>query len=96
MGADNWTVCPRCLSIEVAKMGKAIEKVNQSYGKVAPEKFLEMMQTINQPIKQEATLREDYELGISRGGFFKISYSACCGICDFRYSYEREEPVLQS
>lgn len=38
---------------------------------------------------QDATLREDWELGIQKGEFF-VRYSGSCRYCGFEYKYKTD------
>ncbi len=68
MSADNWAPCPQCKKNEKPEKSK--------YGKVSEEEYLE---SIKQPKKElEATLREDYSLGINEEGQFSANWLRLC------------------
>ncbi len=93
MGADNWTYCPKCKRDAEEVQEKAILKAGKSYGKVTPEKYIEMVQKANTPIELSSSLREDYFLTTSMEGEFSVEYTASCQ-CGFRFSFKHAEQAL--
>ena len=92
MSADNWTVCPKCK--EKAKQAQAalLSRVETDYGKVAAAEYLELVKQSKQPIEEEHTLREDYEIGIWEGEF-RVFYGARCEECGFSHEFEHREKI---
>ena len=91
MSADNWRACPKCAAKALAEHGKRIEKVKASYGKVPPEKYLEMIKASQLQPDVSCTLREDYDIGMGRDGLFYVSYDCSCSTCGFSFSFNHEE-----
>ena len=93
MSADNWTTCPKC-QIEVeAKTWKRVKKANEAYGKVDAAEYLRLLNHANEPIPEELSLREDYELGMGADGIFSVGYSCSCRQCGFSFTFKHEEPA---
>lgn len=95
MSADNWTVCPQCRKNALEAQTKAILEAGKSYGKVLPEKFIEMTKEANKPIEYKGTLREDYELGVNKEGVFSVSYAARCQECDYHFDFKENKQTLK-
>ena len=95
MSADNWTICPRCNGRANKSAASAKKALQDSYGKVPQEEFLQRLQELeNNAPSLGDTLREDYELGIIDGEFY-VDYRASCGVanCGFRFKYTYREKV---
>ena len=88
MSADNWAVCPLC--VRLAKQEKLA-----LYGKVSEEEYLDAVKRYDKIIasSNENTLREDYDIGISKDGTFTVSYSGSCKRCGLKYQYKYSTPV---
>lgn len=84
MSADNWGVCPKCKET-------AENKIASAYGKVSEDEYLAILNTCK---KIEATLREDYELGVDTDGEFSVSYSCHCSKCGFKFEYKYSQDVI--
>jgi hypothetical protein len=94
MSADNYEICPGCKEKQATKKKKLLDKAQKAYGKVSPEKYLEMIHDANNQPPLEYTLREDYDIGISNGEMkFTIEYRASCKICSFSFSYESTKQI---
>lgn len=108
MSADNWTVCPKCLSKFATEVSNWKKKMEESYGKIPIEEFNDlqkkvaiyqhalqngMKDAVMTDIEDETdTLREDYEIGI-RDDVFEVSYSASCDKCGFRYNHKFTDEI---
>lgn len=94
MSADNWTICPRCKAKVEKAQDDLIERLGTDYGKIPSEEYLELTERAKQPLKpMEATLREDYYIGI-RDGQFKCYYEATCTDCAFSYILKTIEEAV--
>lgn len=91
MSADNWRTCPRCTRTAKNSKDTQKKKCAESYGKVAAEKFLQMLADSEKPVELDDSMREDYDIGIDDTGEFGVSYRAYCGTCGFTFSYTHEE-----
>ncbi len=85
MSADNWTTCPNCRQL-------AETKVASSYGKVSEDEYLAILEA-KKSIKNEPTLREDYEMWTDEDGKFTVSYSCSCSVCKFHFDYKYSQDV---
>lgn len=92
MSADNWAHCPRCTAAKERERQELVERTRLAYGRVSPEKYLEMFRESQKPIDIGETLREDYELGILNGRFYVI-YTARCDNCGFTFSFKEDKPI---
>ncbi len=99
MSADNWSICPQCLSNYLKKTEEMRKNLETSYGKVPADQFILMSQVVDKrdyiDIEDALgrTLREDYEVLVDDTGKFYISYRCECNRCDFKYVYKYEEKV---
>ncbi len=93
MSADNWGVCPRCkVRIAQEKEAKHVAAA-KAYGKVSPDEWRQMLKDAEVEPREEATLREDYEIRTSASGAFYVSYSCRCETCGFRHKFKHEEQL---
>ena len=72
---------------------------SEAYGKVSPEKFDELRdeargfrRMIEEDEEFTSTLREDWDIGTTDGGF-SVTYGALCTTCGFRFSFKHEEKL---
>lgn len=93
MSADNWAICPKCRELAEHKKEVLGDKVSRAYGEVSPEEYLDLVKKLNEPIEQDRTLREDYEIGIRKTAEFYVRYKAACGVCGFSYAYKYDQPI---
>jgi len=93
MSADRWTICPKCEIEETRAAKEFSKKVEDSYGKVPAEEYLEMKMKEQdiEPIL-EATLREDYEIGV-REGALEVSYTCSCNVCRFSFEHRYQQQL---
>jgi hypothetical protein len=109
MSADNWEICPQCLWI--AKNGKAADrkKVEEQYGKLSLQEWLELVKNVtlgaeyvdaSAEVNEEdyRTVREYYEIGLDGygGGTFFLNYSGSCDVCDFVYEFKVDNTIVWS
>lgn len=91
MSANNWATCPRCLAeAEKTKTALAAEAA-AAYGKVPEDEYAQMREQSREDITLDSTMREDYELGVNMLGEFRLSFSASCGTCGYRFEFETTE-----
>jgi hypothetical protein len=92
MSADNWDVCPKCLSEAVAAAEKAAAKVAALYGKVPVEEF-DRKRAALEPVESNdfRTFREDYEIGIDDGSV-EVDYRGQCTACGLSASVKERYP----
>lgn len=89
MSANNWSVCPKCFNAAREKSYKLQEELLDKYGKIPPNEFIKLSKEAKTPTTDtiEATLREDYEIMVSKFGLFTIGYSGRCDKCGFKYDF---------
>lgn len=90
VSADNWTICPACMTVADKKHSTAKTRAEQAYGKVPAHEWMKLTELAKQEPEIHQTLREDYEIGICTDGEFYVKYSASCE-CGFSFSYEYED-----
>ena len=93
MSADNWTRCPRCIEKAKRDHDALCIKVRESYGKVAAEEYLELLERSLTMPTVEQTFSEYYELGICEDGEFYVSYSGSCSNCGFSHTFKHSEQL---
>lgn len=84
MGANSWSICPRCLHTATVMFKKEEKKIENLYGKVPVKEFDARRATLGS-IDTETfrTFREDYEIGIE-GGEVQVDYHGQCTRCNLR------------
>lgn len=93
MSADNLGACPKCKATAIAAHDKAQLDAGAAYGKVKAGEYLEMLKAAQEPVADDTTLREDYELGVTDTGEFYVHYGCSCSKCGFKFSYKHEEQL---
>ena len=93
MGANNWTICPRCMEKAVERKDQLQKEVAKNYGEIPVDQFNRLHAAAQKDINLEQTLREDYEFNMDDGGNFLASYRAHCSVCDFVYEFEHSERI---
>jgi len=90
MSASNYAVCPKCNIKHEEDIKKAQTNVDNFYGKVSPQEYLELIQIKNQLVNQDEQthLREDYEF-YTHDGILEIIYACTCDICHQSYSFNK-------
>lgn len=92
MGADRWADCPRCKHRAEAKHAAKVAELPSLYGKVPAEEYLAAVEQAEQPPNwKERTFREDYEIGITDQGGFKVNYSGHCTKCKLYHRFKHAE-----
>lgn len=98
MSANSYTYCPRCISKKRLKIEKLETALNEGYGKLPKEEWLDKIESL-EDLKSEIdrqTLREDYEIwmeGTEIPPRFSVRYSCSCENCRFKYSFTHEEVI---
>jgi hypothetical protein len=94
MSADNWRVCPKCEGNAKLARAKREQTVKDAYGKVPIEEYEKMMADLKKEKSYlDETLREDYEILITKEGKFYVDYGASCTTCNFSFNFKHEEQV---
>ena len=98
MPADNWGVCPRCLTRKIREYDKLSAQIHASYGNVPVEEFDTRRKELGERPSEDAiepTLREDYEMSTDAAGEFSVTYSCRCGEvgCHFRHTFRHKEQL---
>jgi hypothetical protein len=94
MSADNYRTCPKCIRIADEKKQKAVQKANESYGKIPLEEWMQLQKKAEAPIILNDTLREDYYIGVDEEGQFEIQYSCYCSVCGFKFTYKHDQYAM--
>ena len=95
MSADNWAMCPKCERLDREKFEQASKDATEAYGKEPQEEYLARLETLKNWPRLTSNLREDYDLGIS-SHVFRVSYSASCSQCKFKYSFSTYQELEDS
>ncbi len=91
MSADNWRKCPRCAKKLAKTRADKLAKAEAKYGKIPAAQYRSEIAEAEKPIKQEETLREDYEYWIDEEGYFQARYNCSCSRCDFEFSFKHAQ-----
>lgn len=82
MGADNWALCPQCLSNAIRDQRVYEAALHSQYGKIPREEWLTRLGALGSVDKEDFyTLREDYEFYGVEEGIVTADYSASCAVC---------------
>jgi hypothetical protein len=82
MGAERWSICPKCLAAEVERVEAEERRVAALYGTVPLEEY-EAERDKLEPVVGEsfATFREDWEFTRPDSGTISVSYGGGCRTC---------------
>lgn len=95
MSADAWSICPNCLKRFTTEADSRDIAVAEAYGTIPAEEY-KAKAAAAYDFRQkgiEESMREDYEIGVSKTGEFSVDYGASCQNCSFRFSYRHTEQV---
>lgn len=95
MSADNWTHCPRCTDEARKAVAAEHDRVMALYGTVSVEEF-DRQRAALEPVKVEATFREDYEFWGAEEGTVHASYRGTCTGCGLRVELRTEKTFWPS
>lgn len=96
MSANNWKQCPVCLVLANHRKVEAEQKAASAYGKVPAREYDALLAQARTMPEVPEHFREDWEIGISRGGkpfSWKVSYSGFCGDCGFEVQFAHTMPL---
>lgn len=81
MSADNWNICPRCVSDAEAAVARATVDVAAAYGTVPVEEF-DLLRAAIPVVNEEdyRTFREDYGFYVAEG-VVVAEYAGLCSRC---------------
>ncbi len=89
MSADNWAICPRCKEKKKVADAKRLSDVEDQYGKVSSEVYIELRQEADAVVSLSATLREDFDIGVDdETGQFSVNYHCRCDMCGLQKQFE--------
>jgi len=93
VSANNWRDCPKCIAKATMKRARLSQEAQDSYGKVTPALYQEMLLAVRECQHPENSMREDWQLGINTTGEFYVSYYANCDECGFKFSFKQERQL---
>lgn len=100
---NNWSICPACARADIPhrEILELKAELSSAYGNLSEADFAELKERTDAKIEafraeltNDRTLKEDYEIGIDRGGLFRVVYRASCEKCGFKYEYDYEIRVI--
>ena len=99
MSADNYAVCPQCITNAEYERANAQREANEQYGKISQDKYLALVRIAEYDKAENIrgavpTLREDYTIGVYDNGEFRIEYSCNCHVCGFSYTYSVNNGIV--
>lgn len=92
MSADNWAICPRCLSKATAEHLTDCERVHALYGQIPSEGWRAQLAALEAVDPEKfRTFREDYEIYGAEQGEVEAHYKGHCEVCDLdcRFDYSK-------
>jgi hypothetical protein len=95
MSASNWSSCPACKARAEERQRVAARRTERAYGTVPVAEYERLRAEAERPVELGATLREDYEIGVTDGGRFYVTYRCRCQEpgCWFVFRFQDEEQV---
>lgn len=94
MSANNWAVCPRCLTEARKAEAAALAEVMDSYGKVPVHEFDRARRAlVTQPADDFRTFREDYDIDGATAGLVTVSYRGGCQQCGLALDFKHSHPI---
>lgn len=81
MGADRWSVCPRCFDMATAQMEAARGELAAAYGKVPAEEYERLRKLAETDIEHDDTVREDWDIYGFDEGVIHVGYLGRCKTC---------------
>ena len=88
MSADQWSVCPRCLTTAEKREREQRAAVVAMYGSVSIEEFDGARDAIEEVRDEDyRTFREDFEVYGADEGTVNIDYSGRCTKCSLALSF---------
>lgn len=100
MHSSQHIPCPKCILDVNTKIKSIKEELAKSYGKV-PKKKYESISTsltsytcISIRLRQNPTLRQDWEVSMKPDGTLSLEYGCYCTKCKWEYLFNKEENVL--
>lgn len=93
MGADKWSVCPRCKKKAEDDRESLRQQIDYDYGVIPQDKYLDMVKEYNTPIDLGQTLAEYYEFIMDDDGSFEVYYEGLCKKCNFVFNFDHKEQV---
>ena len=88
MGADQWSVCPRCFKKWKEKQDKLLKDLDECYGKVPRNQYLDMIEESKLPFSTKKTFGAYFDVDLWNDGLFEISYEGSCDVCDFTVAFD--------
>lgn len=95
MSADNWTTCPVCEAVIMAKHNKKQQKVKDKYGQIPIDEFMALKADADKAPEIPETLREDYNIGVS-GEILVIKFRCSCKTCGLKFEYSKQMNILDA
>jgi hypothetical protein len=94
MSADNWAICPRCVTKARTDRAKAEAAVEASYGRVSIAEFQRAQAALTDVNPEDyRTFREDYEIYGAGEGVVTVDYSGGCTKCGLSVSFTEKKPI---
>lgn len=90
MGADRWSVCPRCFDMATAQREAARGELAAAYGKVPAEEYETLRKLAEMDIEHDATVREDWEIEGFDEGMIHVGYLGTCKTCGLEVNIQHE------
>lgn len=94
MSADNWEICPRCLTEARSIHAQAVAAVMDQYGKIPLEDFDRARAELRDVEPEDyRTFREDYEIYGADQGTVTVDYSGSCESCDLELTFKESRKL---
>jgi hypothetical protein len=93
MSADRWSVCPTCGKTESAVRAERAAAIEAAYGIVPRAEWEAIVSHATDPIPDDRTFREDWDIGVDEDGIVRISYAGYCARCGARCEFKHDHAV---
>jgi hypothetical protein len=88
MGADKYSICPRCVLAADKRKAKALDAAGEAYGKIPADEWHEMIREASATPTPKETVAQYIEATLSDDGYFSVSFSAGCRACGYKFEFK--------
>lgn len=94
MSADSYALCPRCSEAWHADVELKQQRVEQAYGNVPADEYMQLLREADAVKPLDYTLAEYVIIGVEGiAGAFVVAYRCACDKCGYEFKYKHEEKL---
>ena len=84
----GYAICPKCFTEQQDDIDAKSALASNSYGKIPEEEYYKLLKASQEVVAVNATLQEEYDIGVSAQGDFGVTYKCSCKTCGFTFTFE--------